>query len=97
VKTATLPLFDGPTYSPKLDGKRLASQLQRVRLYMIAGHWHTLDQIIENCGGTTASISARLRDLRKTRFGGYTVERRRVDDAPGFWEYRITMEHKGKS
>ena len=41
-------------------------------------------------GGSEAGISARLRDLRKPRFGGYTVERRRVDG--GLFEYRILLE-----
>ena len=88
---ADLPLFcrfDGATYDPTLDQERLTGQLGRVYGVMRGGDWHTLDELVTRCGGTTASVSARLRDLRKSRFGGYTVERRRK--TAGVWLYRIT-------
>jgi hypothetical protein len=34
-------------------------------------------------------MSARIRDLRKARYGGYIVERRRKEGTDSF-EYRIT-------
>ena len=43
-------------------------------------------------GGSEAGISARLRDLRKEKFGGYSIERKRSDE--GLWWYR--MERKGE-
>lgn len=85
-------LFDGLTYSPALDSARLTSQLDRVRYLMLDGNWRTLDQIKERAGGTDASVSARLRDLRKPRFGGFTVERRRVSG--GLFEYRLVVPHE---
>jgi hypothetical protein len=39
---------------------------------------------------TETGISARLRDLRKPKFGGYTVEIRRRSDG-GLWEYRLVV------
>lgn len=82
--------FGGATYAPSRDGARLAAQLDRVRLAMLDGHWHTLDELAARCGGTVASVSARLRDLRKDKFGGWCVEREYV--AHGLWHYRLVIE-----
>ena len=84
--------FDGETVDGELDGARLERLLDRVRDYMLGQDFETLAAIRAACGGTEASVSARLRDLRKARFGGYTVERRRVpglDPHAGLWEYRV--------
>jgi hypothetical protein len=86
------PLFDyaanlGKTYSPARDGKRLAGLLQRVHDYMADGQWHTLGEVQQACGGTEASCSARLRELRRQDHGGHTVERRHISN--GLWEYRL--------
>jgi hypothetical protein len=54
---------------------------------MLDGTWRTLEGIRSTVGGSEAGISARLRDLRKPRFGGYGVERRRVSG--GLFEYRV--------
>lgn len=89
--------FDGESYDPKHDEVRLATQLERVRQAMLLGKWRTLDQLIAMCGGTAASVSARLRDLRKGRFGGYRIVKRRVGDpANGLWEYKMTTKKKRK-
>lgn len=82
--------FDGATYEPRLDLIRLNTQLGRVKHLMIDGRWRTLRSIAAQTGGSEASVSARLRDLRKPRNGGYNVERRRVAD--GLFEYRIATE-----
>jgi len=84
------PEFDGQTYKPSLDRDRLQGQLGRVFSLMADGEWRTLDQIADMVGGSTQSISARLRDLRKEKFGGYRVERRRREPASaGVFEYRL--------
>jgi hypothetical protein len=83
-----LQFFDGSTFEPALDAKRLTSQLERVRALMGDGQWRTLGEIQAACGGTEARISARLRDLRKPRFRGHTVDRRRI--IGGLYEYRLT-------
>ena len=87
---ATKPKFGGSTYDPALDEERLTKLLGRVFQFMCDGQWHTLDEIEQNAGGTVASVSARLRDLRKPSFGGYEVERRRRGDrTSGLFEYRL--------
>lgn len=82
-----IPHFDGSTFEPEHDQARLAGQLERVKSYMLIGGWNTLAEIQRHAGGSEAGISARLRDLRKPRFGAYNVERRRVEG--GLFEYRI--------
>jgi hypothetical protein len=79
--------FDGETYDPELDKHRLAAQLQAVRAAMLDGNWRTLAWISGRVGAPEASVSARLRDLRKPRFGAYVVERRRLER--GLHEYRV--------
>jgi Fic family protein len=82
--------FDGDTYEEELDQQRLGAQLQRVKLAMASGEWFTLAKLsrIANC--SEASASARIRDLRKDRFGAWTIERRRVSG--GLHEYRRKFE-----
>lgn len=79
--------FDGESFSAEHDQARLETQLMKVRERMKDGAWHTLSELHAVCGGSEAGISARLRDLRKSRNGGYQVERRRVSG--GLWEYRM--------
>lgn len=83
--------FDGETFDEGLDGARLSSLLVKVRTLMADGTWRTLSEICAAIGaGSEAGVSARLRDLRKEQFGGYTVERRRRGDGRrGLWEYRL--------
>jgi hypothetical protein len=81
--------FDGATYDPEHDQERLSTQLERVKAVGMTGYF-TLAELKERCGGSEAGISARLRDLRKTRFGGYVVDPQRRDDPKdGIWEYRV--------
>jgi hypothetical protein len=80
------------TFNPKLDGERLGKQLDVVRLWMLKvsanGKWLTLSEIAYLLQHPEASISARLRDLRRM---GYTVDKRRRGEAKrGIWEYRCT-------
>jgi hypothetical protein len=82
-----LRAFDGHTYDPGLDYARLKGQLQRVNAFMSDGRFHTLDEIARAAGGTEASVSARLRDFRKAKYGAHAVERERV--AGGLYRYRL--------
>ncbi len=84
-----MALFGGDTYDPEQDKDRLLTVLGRVRDVMFDGQWHTLDELVGRCGGSNASVSARIRDLRKKRFGSYIVERRRVHN--GLWAYRLNQ------
>lgn len=79
--------FDGDTYEPAKDKVRLNRQLDKVKSLMLDGVWRSLRDISLETGFPEASISARLRDLRKPRFGALNVERRRVDC--DLFQYRI--------
>ena len=86
-------MFDGATYDQEKDGARLGSQLERVASLMEDGRWRTLREIVRSIDGASeAGISARIRDLRKPKFGGYLVEKKRIDDDGGTWIYRLLME-----
>lgn len=88
-------MFDGDTYQPELDIDRLKSQLDRVRWLMEDGEWRTLAQIQGIIGGSESGISARLRDLRKEKFGSYIVNRRhRGEPSFGLFEYQLIHEDK---
>lgn len=85
------PIFDGRTFDPGQDHDRLATALGRVYQLMSDGQWRTLPEIAEACGCSEAGASARLRDLRKTKFqSGFPVRavnsRRRE---AGLWEYQV--------
>lgn len=84
--------FDGATFDQQADGERLAVQLGRVQTLMEDGVWRTLAEVAALVGSPEASVSARLRDLRKERFGGWHVERRRRADAGGLHEYRVSPD-----
>lgn len=79
--------FDGETFEKPRDGKRLNAQLNSVYWLMRDGKWRTLQLISNETGAPMQSASARLRDLRKTKFLGATVERRFV--SKGLFEYRL--------
>ena len=84
--------FGGATLE-RTDVPRLGKQLQAVYDVMKDGQFRTLEQIAVavNVGMgiyvTTPSISARLRDLRKEKFGGSKVSRRNLGD--GQFEYQV--------
>ena len=80
-------LFDGETYDTDRDEERLRRQLRHVRSIMLDGRWHTLPELARGTNWLTTSMSARVRDLRKERFGGWVVHRRYIAD--GLWEYRL--------
>jgi hypothetical protein len=74
-----------------LDEIRLTKQFKRVWDVMVRGEWLTLSEVALESGDPITSISARLRDFRKARFGAHVVDRRRKGDAKmGLWEYRLT-------
>lgn len=80
--------FNGPAYDPKLDRIRLTGQIKRIFDLMHDGVWRTLGEIEFFTHDPQASISAQLRHLRKPRFGGYVVlKRRRGEPVKGLWEY----------
>ena len=61
------------------------------------GNWYTLEDIETETGDPQASISAQLRHLRKVRFGGHTIEKRRKgSEKSGLWEYRLKVNPGSK-
>lgn len=82
------PYFDGNTYIAPRDQARLSSQLHMVVQILSDNQWHTLDEMAKRIGGSQAGISARIRDLRKARFGARKIERRYINN--GLWEYRLS-------
>jgi len=88
--------FDGPDYNPDLDRKRLTGQIKRIFDCMLDGRWRTLGEIRAITGDPEASISAQLRHLRKRRFGGHLIEkRRRGDETVGLFEYKLIPNMPG--
>jgi hypothetical protein len=85
--TIAEPHYNGPEYEASKDFVRLHAQTKRV-LEATLGMWKTLAEIALETGAPEASASAQLRHLRKERFGGYRVERRRRSESQ--WEYRVT-------
>jgi len=82
-------LFDGITINDERDNGRLQAQLDRVRDVTLGSlNWWTLGELACVTGYPEASVSARLRDLRKAKFGGFNVERKYV--SRGLWAYRVT-------
>ena len=81
--------FGGESYDRERDGKRLYPDLIKLRSFMLRHQniWFTPQSICTATGKDWATTSARLRDLRKKKFGGYTIERRYLKD--GLWEYRM--------
>lgn len=82
--------FDGATYEPGHDHARLSRQLTRVEALMRDGRWRTLAALAHIVGGSEAGVSARLRDLRKPRFGSHTIERQRLKG--GLFCYRMKAQ-----
>ena len=80
---------DGETFNHKRDVKRLNAQAQRVWNVMADGRWYSLREIAAKCGDPEASISARIRDFRKTEFGGFKVDQ--VYVRRGLYRYKLTV------
>ena len=82
-----LPMFDGETFQPEFDYDRLGAQMRAVFDVMGDGKWHTLSELAKVLDAPEASVSARLRDLRKTKFGGFKVDRQAHGN--GLFTYRL--------
>ena len=79
----------GPAFDPDLDSARISTQMGVVLDYMRRQRgWVTLREAALATNAPEASVSAQLRHLRKPRFGGYEVSKRRRAGA-GTWEYHL--------
>ena len=76
----TRSLFDGDG-DLEDDGKDDRLKLQIVRVYevMMSRLPYTLDEIAHRAHAPEASVSARLRDLAKPRFGAHVITKRQKD------------------
>lgn len=87
--------FDGETFEQDKDGARLTGQLRIVLALLSDRQWWTLRRLVaeaKSLYGVVCSeggVSARIRDLRKVRFGAHEVERRRAASSDGTHEYRM--------
>lgn len=81
--------FEGPV-DAHIDFDRLCGQIRRIFDLMKDGFWRTLSEIEQETGDPQASVSAQLRHLRKTRFGGHIIEKRRRNNG-GQWEYSLIV------
>jgi biotin operon repressor len=79
------PRFDGPDLEPS-DHLRLSRTLQKLIALMADGKLRTLHEIADAIGCSEAAASARVRDLRKSKFGAFQVDRIRHGNT--FW-YRV--------
>jgi len=75
--------FDGATYEPERDRDRLSRQHGAVKQALSDGGWWTLTELREHLAAfgivaSEAGVSARIRDLRKPRFGSHNIVRKRV-------------------
>lgn len=84
----SFPIFGGRTYNPARDRERLQLQLNAVLTFMRDHRWHTLREISQAVGAPEASVSARLRDLRKPPLS-YRVGAFCGDYSHGLWYYRL--------
>lgn len=89
---STFPLFDGRSYEPTRDGDRLNTQLAAVRHILSRGCWETIAGIrreLDDLGipSTETSVSSRIRDLRKAKFGAHVIEHKHIQR--GLWAYRM--------
>jgi hypothetical protein len=85
--------FDG-TSALQVDTPRLALQMARVFKLMKDGKYRTLRQVADATGCLETSASARLRDLRKPKFGSHSVDARRAY-CPGLvYEYKLTLNEE---
>jgi hypothetical protein len=81
------PTFLGSTYDATVDRKPLTTQLAKVWNVVRDGRWYTLSYIAAVTHAPEASLSARLRDLRRY---GMDVERLRE---PGSRQYSYRVSN----
>lgn len=82
--------FSGQSYQHELDFIRLSTLQAAVNNLMRDGEFRTLGEIQQKIGrGSEASISARLRDLRKPPYSLVVEKRRRGNPLLGLFEYRV--------
>jgi hypothetical protein len=69
------------------DRKRLKSQRSGVWNILRDHRWHPLTIFKQKVKGSDSSITARIRDARKKKYGGHIIQCAR--DAAGVYRYRL--------
>lgn len=87
----------GATFQESLDGERVRTQMQVIRDFMLSHDFVTLSEIEHCLKYPSASISAQLRHLKKDKFGGYELEKKRLSiNNAGTWLYKLTSREPNK-
>ena len=89
------PSIDGASYNPAVDGSRLSKQFLDVWNCLKIGGWWSLADIESYTGHPQSSISARIRDFRKAKFGSHNTERKRAEKRKGTFVYRLVVNETG--
>lgn len=75
-------MFDGADYNEKRDRIRLTGQMNRIfnTLNDVGkyGGWLSVQDIALVTGDREISVAAQIRNLRKPKFGGHDIRRRRA-------------------
>lgn len=78
-------------FDPNGPARDLSPQLSLLVEALRGGAWYSLADLAMLIDYQPASVSAGLRSLRHPCYGGFTIEKRRIqlDDARQLWEYRL--------
>lgn len=82
------PRFDSGIDLTPADHVRLTGQIERVYAVLKSGAWITVPELARRTGDPENSVSAQVRNLRKSRFGGHEIERRRIGN---YYEFRLVV------
>lgn len=85
--------FHGSDYDHERDGVRLGNQANQVFELMKDGRWRSIREVSIAINQPETSVSAQLRNLRKQRFGGHTVNKVHIGE--GFWRYQLIEKKVG--
>lgn len=92
INQTTKVYFSGSDIDAKLDNQRLSLQIVQIFNLMKDGAYRTLTEIAQATKYSEASISAQLRNLRKTIYGGHKISKRRTGRPNrGLFEYKLTI------
>ncbi|PCJ55047.1 MAG: hypothetical protein COA79_21155 [Planctomycetota bacterium] len=82
----------GDSYKNNLDGHRIGNLMSTIKSIMWDDNWHTLPELSDTTNAMTTSVSASIRHLRKVKFGGHNIIKRRIRSS-GLWEYKLIQNH----
>ena len=82
--------FDGADYVKERDYQRLANNHFKLKELMKDSVYRTLGEISKFIDVPEASVSAGLRDFRKEKFGGHTLNKRY--EGNGLYSYQLILK-----